>query len=212
MRTNSIKSVSSQVDIDNVLKAISEGGDIWNNKLLSGFKAGFKSYYRNLNKEQCCYCKRDTQDEFNMVLDIEHILPKSKYRQFMFTKINLSVSCKRCNMVIKREDISFVKHAKKVNTRYHKSSQYKFIHPNLDKYFEHIQYICFIVNDEKIKKYVVVESSSKGAYTYDYFDLMKLEIDSISKAQGVQSVNNNFVMPGDENIKKILNILNPQGI
>jgi hypothetical protein len=212
MRTNSIKSFSSQSDINNVLKAIGEGDDIWNNKLISGFKNGFKSYYRLKNNEQCCYCKRDTQDEFNMVLDIEHILPKSKYRKFMFTKVNLSVSCKRCNMVIKGEDISFIENTNKVNAKYHKSNQYKFIHPNLDKYFEHLEYLCLIVNNQKIKKYVVVNSSAKGAYTYSYFDLMKLEIDSISKAQGLQSIDGSFSMPSDENIKKILNILNPHGI
>ncbi len=89
--------------------AINAGGNIWENELLSDLKSKVKEYYREKLNEQCCYCRKNTHGEFKMVLDIEHILPKSKFRHFMFHTYNLSVSCKRCNMNIKREDFSFCK-------------------------------------------------------------------------------------------------------
>ncbi|RKS23360.1 uncharacterized protein (TIGR02646 family) [Flavobacterium endophyticum] len=172
-------------DFKNIKKAIDEGGKIWENKILLSFKKKFKSYYRSISNDQCCYCKRDIKAEFKMVIDIEHILPKSEFVDLMFDVINLSVSCKRCNMNIKKEDYSFVKDSKLIKENHLDKDLYKIIHPNLDSYFDHLNYNVEIVNELKIVKYRVVGESEKGDFTYKYFKLFEFEIDLMNHAQGI---------------------------
>ena len=100
--------VLDNADIAIIEQAIAARGKIWENDILDPVKRKIKDHYRGILNENCCYCRRDTTDEFNMVLDIEHVLPKAVYATFMFTPFNLSVSCKRCNMEIKGNQISFL--------------------------------------------------------------------------------------------------------
>lgn len=170
-----------------IQSAIAAGGNIWENLILSDFKSELKTYYRTKLNEQCCYCRKNTDGEFKMVLDIEHVLPKSVFRTQMFTLYNLSVSCKRCNMLIKKEDYSFVtdEAAARVDGNY--SHLYTIIHPNLDDYFAHLTYHTETVNDKKIVKYQVVADSQKGQCTYEYFNLSELEVDTLNQAQGLKA-------------------------
>ncbi|MCW3104219.1 MAG: hypothetical protein JWO09_2659 [Bacteroidetes bacterium] len=166
--------------------AIKAGGKIWDHEDLLEFKAKLKEYYRDQQGEQCCYCRKNSHGEFKMVLDIEHILPKSKFKHYMFHTYNLSISCKRCNMSIKNEDVSFVTDMDVALKDGNNSNLYRFVHPNLDDYFSHLKYFTKTVNQQKIIKYKVVADSSKGKFTYDYFKLSELEIDTINVAQGVK--------------------------
>lgn len=172
--------------LSDIEAAIQADGNIWEHEQLAGFKNRIKEYYRGKLNEQCCYCRKNTTGEFNMVLDIEHILPKSKFRHYMFHTYNLTVSCKRCNMNIKREDISFVINPDEAKIDGNRSDLYKFIHPNLDDYFDHLEYYTKTQNQHKIIKYKVIANSSKGQFTYDYFKLAELEIDTINGAQGLK--------------------------
>lgn len=74
-----------------------------------------------------------------MVVDIERVLPKLKYGDFMFKLFNLSVSCKRCNMKIKCERIDLLLDKKLVSNNPEDSSQY-ILRPNLDNYFQNMRY------------------------------------------------------------------------
>jgi hypothetical protein len=212
MESKVVKSILNKVDVDNVRKAIDEGGEIWDNKLLAGFKKKFKAHYRFVTKEQCCYCRKNTVGEFNMVLDIEHVLPKKKFPEFMFAETNLSVSCKRCNMLIKGDDTSFIVDEAVIRVKFEESVQYKFIHPNVDVYFDHISYLCRTVNDKKIIKYSIVDSSQKGSYTYEYFKLFDLEVDSINLAQGIHPLKVDFQLMDSRSSKAIVALLNADGI
>jgi hypothetical protein len=177
----------NQDDLMAIECAKNEGGRVWYSAHLSELKAKIKAYYRVSQGEQCCYCRKNTNGEFNMVLDIEHILPQSIFSQFMFEINNLSVSCKRCNMMIKKNDISFIAEGANIVEIPFLSSNYKFIHPNLDQYFDHISYEVSIRNNETMIKYSVVMESEKGSYTYDYFKFHELEVDSFNRAQGIES-------------------------
>ena len=141
----------TEQDIQNIETAVEEGGDIWNNPLVKDFKDRVKTYYRTRDNEQCCYCKKNSQGEFKMVLDIEHILPKGQpeFREFMFVLTNLNVACKRCNMNVKGTSTDFVYSINAAANNHEDSNQYKFIHPNADDYFEHLEYIQRIDNDKK---------------------------------------------------------------
>ncbi len=178
--------IIDDTDLANIKKAKDEGGEVWENKCLTPLKRKIKLYYRQQLLEQCCYCKRNIQAEFNMVLDIEHILPKKKFLDLMFAVYNLSVSCKRCNMQIKGDDISFVVDVEAVKANPMDRHLYKFIHPNFDTYNDHLLYFSITVNDKKIVKYKVANASNKGAFTYGYFKLSDFEIDSLNVAQGLK--------------------------
>ncbi|MDF7812850.1 hypothetical protein [Hymenobacter sp. YC55] len=196
MNLNSLRHLLDANDIKQIFKAIREGGDIWENKLLETSKRKFKDNYRGSNNEQCCYCRRGTDGEFSMVLDIEHILPKSKFKKLIFDEINLSVSCKRCNMNVKRERTDFVDEST-IMSNYTNSNAYEIAHPNLDNYFHHITYNAQVVNNIKIIKYFIRDA--KGQYTYDFFRLNELEVDSLNKAQGVIGLDND-----SENITSLM--------
>lgn len=195
------------IDIGNIEQAINAGGKIWENPILSDFKAKIKEYYRHILDEQCCYCRKNTDGEFKLVLDIEHILPKNKFADLMFELYNLSVSCKRCNMLIKKDDIKFLAVFPIPNDGQNKSETYKIIHPNLDEYFKHLSLFSKTVNEKKIIKYTVVNKSQKGSFTYDFFKLSELEVNSFDTAQGVKERQEFSEIISPEISKKISELL-----
>lgn len=176
-----------RTDIENIKSAISQKDttDVWTNPLIQPFKKKVKNYFRTINNE-CCYCRKNFTGEFNMVIDIEHILPKSRFEELMFTLFNLNIACKRCNMSIKNEKIDFLVDPALTRANPQDPSLYKFIHPNFDVYDQHLNYFSTIDNQKKVIKFLVVRKSNKGKFTYDYFRLNELEIDTLNQAQGVK--------------------------
>ncbi|MGN6417675.1 MAG: hypothetical protein ACTHMC_09300 [Pseudobacter sp.] len=177
--------ILQDADVLIIKNAISMGGEIWENPLLAPVKRKIKNHYRGILNENCCYCRRDTTDEFNMVLDIEHVLPKVIYGDYMFEPFNLSVSCKRCNMEIKKDKILFLINPDISTELAADTNNYKFIHPNLDLYKEHLTKEMYQYDDQKLIKYNVVNKSPKGEFTKVFFELEKIEQDSFNSAQGI---------------------------
>lgn len=161
----------------------------WDSAYVTDVKRRIKDSYLNKPLPKCCYCLRDFTGEFRLDVDIEHILPKSIYKYCIFDLENLSVACKRCNMMLKRNDVKFLtinlleKYGKQ-KYYYFNSKYYRFIHPNLDDVYEHMDFINTRINDFNFKKYTPKKNSKKGKYTYKYFELDKLESDSLTKIQG----------------------------
>ena len=157
-------------------------------------KKKIKKYTKVKSKDVCAYCSRDILNEFDLVLDIEHILPKSHpdFLKFMFTPKNLAISCKACNMLEKGIKIDFLTVPTSTKKIFN-SSYYRFIHPSLDNYNEHLKLIIIRSGDEKLYKYSII-TPDKGSYTYNYFNLTKFEIDTFNKSQGIEdgqpSINN----------------------
>jgi len=163
---------------------IQEGGEIWENPKLAPIKTKIKETIKPKLEDQCCYCRKNLHNEFNMVIDIEHVLPQKKFPNYIFEPLNLSLACKRCNMQIKKDDISFFLNDNSLeNTPFNKEN-YLFIHPNLDNYFENMIVCTFIINNKKLIKYKSLRP--KGVYTYKYFELEKLEINSFNKMQDIK--------------------------
>lgn len=180
-----------------IQQAIADGGDIWNNDKVADIKVKIKKHYRDLYEiEACCYCRRDFRDEHNIVIDIEHVLPKSRYAEFIFEMDNLNISCKRCNMKIKREKHDFVVNVATIRNNFKISQQYKFIHPNFDVYADNLDHLNITINNSKLVKFN--KKSLKGDYTYTYFKLDKIEINTFNAAQGI------VVRPDGEMITTIL--------
>ena len=162
----------------------------WDCDGVGEIKARIKAFHLHFGGQVCCYCYRDVQGEFSMVLDIEHILPKRHYKPLTFDIRNLSVACKRCNMKMKRDDIDFLRLPTTI-ADLENGSNYRFVHPNIDDRDQHLVRIVMQINTKKLVKYVVVGASEKGQFGYTYFRLDEFEIDSFDAAQGANQVSIN---------------------
>ena len=120
------------------------------------------------------------------MIDREHVLPKSKYTALSYTTWNLGIACKRCNIEYKKRKTDFLVNETDV-ALFETEDNYRFIHPNFDLYVEHLGRFALQCPGSVLVKYKVVGESEKGRYTYEYFNLRGLEIDSFDEAQGFQS-------------------------
>lgn len=68
----------------------------WEKSVFEGIKENLVNDLRQKQNNKCCYCKGELGYDIKAV-DIEHILPKSKYEQFTFHPKNLALSCPGCN-------------------------------------------------------------------------------------------------------------------
>lgn len=168
-------------------KALKLGCNCWSADFLSDIKEKIKNHLLKKQLENCCYCQKNLSGEFSMVIDIEHILPKSKYPKFMFDLRNLAISCKRCNMKIKRNDIAFLNDVFFQSENYFDTKGYDIVHPNLDVYDNHLKLYGFQCGSVKLIKYIIVDNSRKGDFTYGYFKLKELEVNTFNNAQGLSN-------------------------
>lgn len=176
-------------------ECIKKGHNSWGETSLDNLKSRLKEHFKIKQKNVCCYCSRNIYGEFNMVLDIEHILPKHKYTNYMFSIENLALSCKRCNMNIKGKKTDFLVDSFSECTAPFEKENYLFIHPNSDVFKDHLQYIHKQHDDEIIVFYRVKNESKKGFFSYNYFKLEMLEINSFNKAQGIENPNEQINTP-----------------
>ncbi|WP_419175839.1 HNH endonuclease [Desulfosediminicola sp.] len=175
----------SIAEITEMRAARKKGHKSWdNNSKLKSVKKKIKDFCLTKNDDRCCYCGRNLHGEFSLVIDIEHILPKSLFLKHMFTIKNLSASCKRCNMLLKKNKVDFLIKTSPIPKRLFRSKYYQFIHPNLDNYDSHLELLSVQSGRKRLIKYSVVNDSKKGSYTYDYFKLKVLELNSFDTAQG----------------------------
>ena len=63
----------------------------WTNEKFDEFKSNLIADLRVKQDNKCCYCKWELGYDIKNV-DIEHIIPKSKYSQFTFNPKNLALS------------------------------------------------------------------------------------------------------------------------
>lgn len=155
----------------------------WQEDYTKPIRDRIHAFHHQLTDELCCYCQADQHGEFKLDIDPEHILPSSKYKHYTFTIWNLSVACKRCNMLIKRSRTDFINNA---HPQQNSSAHYKFIHPNFDYLEDHLELTVQQKGRKRIVKYLIY-SPDKGQYTFEYFRLSELEIDNFNKAQGIRT-------------------------
>lgn len=157
------------------------------NDHIKSVKNKIRSYHLARHGQTCCYCRVILQGGGRFMIDREHILPKgnTKYKLFCFEPWNLSTSCKRCNMEIKGEDDYFV--IDKLDISKLKTGEnYLFIHPNFDEWERHLIRESHQISRFLFVKFAIIENSAKGQYTFDYFKLEELEVESLDAAQGLR--------------------------
>lgn len=154
----------------------------WDDPAVAALKAKIRNYFISQGITQCCYCRRSMHMQHKLDIDTEHVLPKGVFHKYTFEPRNLNISCKRCNMGIKREDTSFFLADENCLNPF-ESAHYKFLHPNLDVAKHHLRFKFEQEDDILIVKYKVVEGSAKGQETYEYFRLKELECEFLDEAQ-----------------------------
>ena len=116
---------------------------LWNdegNKDVKKFRSLIRNHYLSEQKLTCFYCKQYIFSTNGLHWQVEHILPKSLFPQFLFEPKNLIVICPDCN----REKGDQNPHVNG-NTACSQSTypstrgRFKIIHPFFDNYEEHIK-------------------------------------------------------------------------
>lgn len=157
------------------------------NDLIKSVKTKIQDHHLTRHGKTCCFCRTILHGGGYFMIDREHMLPKGNdiYRPYSFSTWNLSVSCKRCNMQFKGEDDSFVVN-KTDPARFISSDNYLLLHPNFDKWDDHLCREARQVNTKILVKFTRTSSNPKGDYTYNYFHLEDLEINSFDEVQGAK--------------------------
>lgn len=153
--------------------------------VLVQLKVRVRDFHLQRHGHSCCYCAKNFEGEFTYVLDREHILPKDAFHSLAYTLCNLGVACKKCNMRIKGTDTSFVFDIGTILSNYDRSDRYLFIHPNFDRFSDHIAISEVILDENKLIAYKALNGSLKGGYHYNYFKLSDRQIESLDQAQGL---------------------------
>lgn len=120
----------------------------WDKSTFNSIKDNLVTFLRNEQDNECCYCKRELGFDIKEV-DIEHILPKSRYEKFTFHPKNLALSCPGCNTKKSTNEV-----LKKTSiTNYPRNgSNVKIVHAHYDNYSKHIEILdtcVYTAHDDK---------------------------------------------------------------
>ncbi|GAB2643693.1 HNH endonuclease [Psychrobacter pocilloporae] len=150
----------------------------WEKVVFDDIKKNIVDHLRQQQGNTCCYCKYQLGYDIKQV-DIEHIVPKSKYEKFTFNGKNLALSCPACNTIKSTKEV-----LKKTVVRYpQNSNHFRIIHAHYDNYSEHID----IVN-----KCIFVARTSKGSETITFCNLFRLSVIE-EKVKAYQDINLNSI-------------------
>lgn len=168
-----------------LIERLCQGGG-WDDDEAKGLRDKIRKFLFDNIPVFCCYCSCPMDGWHKWTIDTEHVLPKgnANYKKYSFEIKNLNLSCKRCNMGIKRSDDSFYSGGN-VDDPF-KSEFYSIVHPNLDHMENHLEVVSEQRNKQIMVRYTVVNGSAKGAETRRYFRLGELERDTFSRAQGLE--------------------------
>lgn len=157
------------------------------NDFIKSAKKKIREHHLARHGKTCCYCRTVLHGGGDFMIDREHVLPKGTavYKPFSYAIWNLSVSCKRCNLDLKKSDDCFVIDKTNVAS-FQVSSNYRIIHPNFDVWEHHLSRECRQSNQKVMVKYSRIGTNEKGQYTYDYFKLKNLEINTFDEGQGIE--------------------------
>lgn len=153
--------------------------------VLISIKKRIRDFHLLRQKNQCCYCRLNLTGGGSFMVDREHIVPKSKFPRLTYEISNLSVACKRCNMEYKKNGVTFLASLNNAESAHADKAQYKFIHPNFESYSSFITRHQRQEGDNIFVHFAFDRTCAKSDFTYKYFDLRGLEVNSYNAAQGI---------------------------
>ena len=139
----------------------------WGEEDISALRKAIRDFYKMEQKAICSYCRNPVSLSSVLNCHVEHIAPKSRYRNFIFEPKNLCVICADCNE-IKREQETLHEEPDTVKNGAHRkeyprsSDAFKIFQPHFDNYDDHI----VIFGGQ-----YYVDKSVKGSHTILYCKL-----------------------------------------
>lgn len=132
----------------------------WKEDDLLAFRSVVRDYYREVQLGNCAFCKGPASIRSAQNCQVEHIVPKSIRREFIFEPKNLCVICADCNEIKRAQEVMAQIPETLVKgdgvKRYPKSSKaFLIVHPHFDDWDHHI--IKF--------GQLYVDLSDKGSFT-----------------------------------------------
>ncbi len=174
-------------------------GDHWTKSCLDGFKRHIKDYLKKNQNECCAYCRMELHEN-EASPEIEHIVPKDLKADWMYTPLNLCLSCKLCNT--KKGHLKPVLKDESVTVLPTTSDQYLLIHPYLDKYSDNIELV-----DGILYKGI----SDKGVHTIYLCELDRYELAAARASEVLKKdadgITRFLLLVSDANNQKLLNNL-----
>lgn len=96
-----------------------------------------KYYYEEKQNKTCAYCRLPISGGTDNI-EIEHIVDKNNRIDFIFTTLNMVVSCHNCNFT--KGTVKVFHECPPENDYPEEKEKYKIIHGHFDDYFENIEF------------------------------------------------------------------------
>ncbi|MRT93249.1 HNH endonuclease [Ancylomarina sp. 16SWW S1-10-2] len=148
----------------------------WGDEDLQAIRKHIRNHYRD-QSGICPYCRKDISIRSVYNANIEHIVPKSIARGFMFKPKNLCVICCDCNEIkrnqeVEEEETNPLSRVKEYTNYPSSSNSFKIVHPHFDNYDEHI----LKCGD------IYIDRSKKGSFT-----IMTCELNRKAHKYGIET-------------------------
>jgi 5-methylcytosine-specific restriction endonuclease McrA len=115
----------------------------WSDDDLLDFRVTVRDYYRAVQSGRCAFCKAPISLTSAANCHVEHLVPKSKRREFVFEPKNLCVICADCNAIKRAKEVEAIEpealtRGRKVRLYPRSSGAFLIVHPHFDVWDEHI--------------------------------------------------------------------------
>lgn len=165
----------------------------WDCNSFKKHKAQIKESLKREFDLRCSYCLRKFSNDEDIIIHIEHVLPKDLYKKYTFEPRNLALSCPRCNTGSQKGTRTDFINAPLVNNSYDERrdfslSNYKFIHPKLEKNSNFYTLVSLDIEGDVFRRYKIINYHPKLRYTFKFFNLKKIEIGSLDSCMGTPRV------------------------
>lgn len=186
--------------IKEAVKNVQDDEKFWDSEAFIDLKREIKAYLKRKTRYCCAYCRKNLLGEHEMTIDVEHILEKDRFPRLTFEIHNLAASCRRCNFQKNRIEKPY---EPDVESAYRSSHAYRFIHPNLDDYFDYMGVISISIDGLSVIKYMPmpragVPNPEKAWFTYDEFRLREIERLDLMSALKVHKPNSILAIESPE--------------
>lgn len=133
--------------------------NVWGDSKAKSIKHRLSEYTIKNQNGRCAYCENLLE---RGAVELEHFLPKEKFRGFTFEPLNLFSTCKSCNNPCNKKSEGLVDDRFK-NGNVYGMNVFKILHPYLHNPKEHIVYESDYVIDR-------TKSTEMGVATVDFFE------------------------------------------
>lgn len=115
----------------------------WGEDDLLSFRSMVRAHYRSIQKGNCAFCKGPVSLQSAANCHIEHIVPKSRRREFIFEPKNLCVICADCNEIKRSQETEAkipdtLSKGDKAKLYPRSSNAFLIVHPHFDEWDQHV--------------------------------------------------------------------------